>query len=119
MDYNMEVISSAAKQIAEMFKSILMSQQQSRPGVYTIAQIENLHAGSIATDRIAGVGQFLSAMQTTPESEIACTCGGTLRYQRMREATITSVFGKTSYLRAYYAGCCCQKGKSPLTSSLD
>ena len=32
MDYNTEVINSAATQLAEMFKSIVMSQQQSRQG---------------------------------------------------------------------------------------
>jgi hypothetical protein len=32
----------------------------------------------------------------------------------MREAKVISVFGKTSYKRAYYAGCTCGKGKSPL-----
>jgi len=79
MDYNMEVISSAAKQIAEMFKSILMSQQQSRPGVYTIAQIETYMREALRQIGLQALGQFLSAMQTTPESEIACTCGGTLR----------------------------------------
>jgi hypothetical protein len=114
MDYNTEVINSAATQIAEMFKSIVMSQQQSRQGVYTIAQIESYMREALRQIGLQALGKFLSAMQTTPDSEIACACGGTLRYQRMREATITSVFGKTSYIRAYYAGCGCQKGKSPL-----
>jgi hypothetical protein len=114
MDYNTEVISSAATQIAEMIKSIVMSQQQGGQGIITIAQIENLMREALRQIGLQGLGKFLSAMQTTPESEIPCACGGTLHYQRMREATITSVFGKTSYMRAYYAGCACQKGKSPL-----
>ena len=114
MDYNTEVINNAATQIAEMFKSIVMSQQPGRQGVYTIAQIETYMREALRQIGLQALGQFLSAMQTTPASEIPCACGGTLHYQRMREATITSVFGKTSYMRAYYAGCCCQKGKSPL-----
>jgi len=114
MDYNTEVINSAATQIAEMLKSIVMSQQQGSQDVMTIAQIENLMREALRQIGLQGLGKYLSAMQTTPESEIPCACGGTLHYQRMREAWIISVFGKTSYMRAYYAGCTCQKGKSPL-----
>jgi len=114
MDYNTEVISSAAIQIAEMFKSIVMSQQQGRQGVYTIAQIETSMREALRQIGLQALGQFLSAMQTTPDREIACACGGVLHYQRMREELIISVFGKTSYRRAYYAGCSCQQGKSPL-----
>lgn len=114
MDYNTEVIKSAATQIAEMFKSIVISQQQGGQGTLTIAQIETYLREVVRQIGIQALGQFLSAMQTTPASEIPCACGGTLHYQRMREATITSVFGKTSYTRAYYAGCSCQSGKAPL-----
>jgi hypothetical protein len=32
----------------------------------------------------------------------------------MREAMVISVFGKTIYERAYYAGCACKQGKAPL-----
>jgi hypothetical protein len=53
-------------------------------------------------------------MQTTPESEIDCPCGGKLHYQRRRTAQVISVFDRVSYTRAYYAGCICGKGKSPL-----
>ena len=60
------------------------------------------------------LSHFLSGMQTTPALEIPCRCGGSLHYQRIREASIISVFGKTSYTRAYYAGCACQKGQAPL-----
>jgi len=44
-------------------------------------------------------------------SKIECTCGGKLKYQRKRPATIWSVFGKVKYERAYYAGCRCGKGE--------
>jgi hypothetical protein len=43
-----------------------------------------------------------------------CACGGKLKYQRRREATIWSVFGKAVYQRAYYAGCTCGKGQAPV-----
>lgn len=32
-------------------------------------------------------------------SEIECTCGGKLKYQRLRAATLWSVFGKVKYKR--------------------
>jgi len=114
MDYNTEVINNAATQIAEMFKNIVISQQQGGQGVSTIAQIEICMREALRQIGIQALGQFLSSMQTTPASEIVCGCGGRLQYQRMREARIISVFGKTSYTRAYYAGCSCQKGKAPL-----
>jgi hypothetical protein len=60
------------------------------------------------------LGLLLSSMQPTPVSEIACKCGGTLKYQRIRPATVISVFGKVTYERAYYAGCTCKEGKAPL-----
>ena len=97
-----------------MFKDIVISQQQGGQGTFSIAQIETHLREALRQIGLRALGQFLSAMQTTPAIEIPCACGGTLHYQRMREALIISVFGKTSYMRAYYAGCSCQKGKSPL-----
>jgi len=114
MDYNMENINGAATQIAEMFKSMLMNQPQEGQEPVTIAQIEMSMREALRQIGVQALGQFLSVMQTTPASEISCGCGGSLQYQRMREALIISVFGKTSYRRAYYAGCTCQKGRAPL-----
>jgi hypothetical protein len=114
MDYNTEVIISAAAQIAEMFKSMVMNQQQGGQGLPTIAQIETSMREALRQIGLQALGQFLSTMQTTPANELPCACGGNLHYQRKREAQIISVFGKTSYTRAYYAGCSCQQGKAPL-----
>jgi len=114
MDYNMEVINSVAKQLAEMLKEIVTCQQQQGQGSIPIAQIEAHLREVVRQIGMQALSHFLSAMQTTPALEIPCSCGGSLQYQRMREARIISVFGKTSYQRAYYAGCACQKGKAPL-----
>ena len=114
MDYNTEVINSAALQLAEMLKTIMLNQQQQGQGVLTIAQIEAQLREIVRQIGMQALSHFLSGMQTTPVLEIPCSCGGSLHYQRMREATIISVFGKTSYQRAYYAGCACQKGQAPL-----
>ena len=55
------------------------------------------------------IGIFLSELQQTPESEIACECGGRQHYQRMRPTVTTTVFGKVEYIPAYYAGCWWEK----------
>ncbi len=60
--------------------------------------------------------QFLENGEDELETEIKCSCGGQLQYQRRRAATIWSVFGKVVYKRAYYAGCDCQKGQAPVNS---
>jgi hypothetical protein len=59
-------------------------------------------------------GQWLSSAQHTPEAEQACACGGKLHYQRLRPATVLSVFGRVTYTRAYYAGCVCGAGAAPV-----
>lgn len=56
----------------------------------------------------------LSQAEGVVEQEIPCQCGGTLHYQRRREAKIESLFGWVPYQRSYYAGCKCGQGKAPL-----
>ena len=100
-----------AQQLAEMFKSAVIAQQESDGSSPMIIRIE---AEMRAALRQAGVGFILSSMQITSEKEIACSCGETLHYQRMREAMVISVFGRTFYMRTYYAGCPFKQGKVPL-----
>jgi hypothetical protein len=116
MDYNTEMIESIAQQLAEMLKQAVNAQQMAGQKTQPIAQIEADMREVMGQIGNQALGMFLSSMQTTPASEISCKCGGILHYQRMREATVISVFGKTSYERAYYAGCTCQKGKAPLAA---
>jgi hypothetical protein len=110
MKYNTETLNRAAEQLAEMFKVAISEGTKSA----TIADIEKGMREALRQIGIQALGQLLSSLQTTPESEIDCECGGTLKYQRMRTATVISVFGRVTYERAYYAGCKCGKGKSPL-----
>lgn len=114
MHYNTEMINQAAHQLADMFKATVHAQKQRSESIPTIAQIEADMREVLRQIGNQAVGLFLSGMQTTPVKEIACPCGGVLHYQRLREAKVISVFGKTSYMRAYYAGCACQKGQAPL-----
>jgi hypothetical protein len=114
MNYNTETINNAARQVAEMFKTAVIEQQAAGQGTSSIAQIETGMREVLRQIGIQALGIFLILMQKTPVSEIVCGCGGTLQYQRMRSATVISVFGKVTYERAYYAGCSCKKGKAPL-----
>lgn len=114
MNYNTETINQTAQHLAEMFKTAVLEQQIAGQGTPKIAQIETAMREALRQIGQQMLGAFLSSMQKTPMSEIACSCGGTLHYQRMRSATVISVFGKVNYERAYYAGCGCKKGKAPL-----
>jgi hypothetical protein len=97
-----------------MFKTVVTEQQKGGQTMPSIAQVETDMRKALRQIGLQALGMFLNSMQSTPASEIACECGGTLHYQRMREAMVISVFGKTVYERAYYAGCACKKGKAPL-----
>ena len=114
MNYNTEAINQIAQQLAEMFKSAVIAKQASDGSTPTIAQIEAEMREVLRQIGNQALGLFLSSMQTRPEKEIVCSCGGTLHYQRMRAAMVISVFGRTRYVRAYYAGCSCKEGKAPI-----
>jgi len=114
MNYSMETINSLAQQFAEMIKVAVMAQQKADEETPLIMQIENGMREALRQIGQQALGIFLSSMQTTPESEIACPCGGKLHYQRRRAVQVISVFDRVSYERAYYAGCQCKQGKAPL-----
>lgn len=114
MNYNTEKVKQVAEAMAEMFKSAVNEQNQSNGSRPTIAEIELGMRQAMREIGGQALGILLSSLQSTPPLEIACGCGGTLQYQRMRPATLVSVFGRIGYKRAYYAGCTCQQGKAPL-----
>jgi hypothetical protein len=90
------------------------TQTKTDSGEKQIAEIEKEFRELFRQIGGKALGFYLSSLQKTPENEIQCSCGGQLHYQRMREATVISVFGKVSYKRVYYAGCKCPKGQAPL-----
>lgn len=108
MNYNMEEIKGIAQQIAKLVEERMEQEEQ------TMAGIELAFREALRQIGAEALGLFLSGQQKTPENEIACKCGGTLYYQRMRPAVMTTVFGKVEYKRAYYAGCSCGEGIAPL-----
>jgi hypothetical protein len=112
MEYNTEEINEIAKQLVKLVGKNL--KRKEKAGQPTIADFEKEFRAVLRQIGMKALGLYLSGLQTTPGSEIRCSCGGRLHYQRMREAKIISVFGPVSYKRAYYAGCTCQKGKAPL-----
>ncbi len=114
MNYNMEMMNGIASQLAEMLKTAVQSANRAGGKAVGIAEIELTMREMLRQIGQQALGQLLSSLQSTPEREIVCGCGGTLHYQRMREAVVISVFDRVQYERAYYAGCTCQHGKAPL-----
>lgn len=115
MNYNTETISAIAEQVSSLLKMTLEQQQaQNESGSMNIAAVEMEMRKLLREVGAQALSQFLSSGSGTPVAELACECGGTLRYQRKRAAVITSVFGKVRYARAYYAGCVCGEGKAPV-----
>jgi hypothetical protein len=114
MKYSTEMIQKIAGQFAEMIKTAVKEETETGKGRPTIAEIERGMREGLRQIGQESLGMVLTGLQKTPENEIGCKCGGKLKYQRMREVEVISVFGKVSYERAYYAGCQCKKGKAPL-----
>ena len=114
MDYNTEMLTNLARQVAEVFKTQVAEHIQTGASSLTIADVETGLRELLRQVGGQALSLFLSSALGTPAAEIACDCGDTLHYQRRRPATITTVFGKITYERAYYAGCRCGQGKAPL-----
>jgi len=114
MNYNTEEIQRIAQEVAKLVEKNICQKQSKSQEVQTMAEFELAFRETLRQIGAEALGIFLSGLQQTPESEIACACGGKLHYQRMRPALTTTVFGKVEYGRAYYAGCSCGKGSAPL-----
>jgi len=112
MKYNTEQINGIAKSVVKLVEENLKQNEKTTGG--TLADFEKEFREVLRQIGAEAFGMLLSGLQTTPEDTIECECGGKLEYQRMRSATLISVFGKIVYKRAYYAGCNCKKGKAPI-----
>ena len=111
MEYNIEKINEIGKMLAAVVEEAVgqAGSENIRIGDVEMAMRENL----LAIGKSA-LKQFLENADSEPEAEIECVCGGKLKYQRRRAATIWSVFDKVVYKRAYYSGCTCQNGCAPI-----
>lgn len=111
MKYNIEKINQIGNLLAEVVEEALEMKGQEE---VLIGEIEMVLRESLLKTGNSALQCFLENADRKIEAEIECACGGRLKYQRRREATIWSVFDKVSYKRAYYAGCTCGKGCAPV-----
>lgn len=116
MNYNTELINGMAKQVANELKQALHSQNEENSA--NIQTVETVLRDFLRQVGQAALGQYLSDQPSIPGPTIPCACGGELTYQRKREASIVSVFGRVHYQRGYYAGCACGQGQAPLDTAL-
>jgi hypothetical protein len=113
MDDTTELIQALAQQVVTVVKQSL-GRVADPHAVTHLAWIETALRDMLRQIGAEALSQWLSAAPHTPEAERPCRCGGTLRYQRSRPATVLRVFGRGRYERAYYAGCACGTGCAPL-----
>lgn len=111
MKYNIEKIDRIAQQIAEMVKESI---EKEGPEKALIGDIEMAMREGLREIGQQALKCILENADGEVEAERECGCGGKLKYQRRRKATIWSVFGKVVYERAYYAGCSCGQGSAPV-----
>lgn len=111
MKYNIETINQIGKMLAEVVEEAI--QAEGREDIL-IGDVELAIRESLLKVGGQALKCFLETADGKAETEMACQCGGKLKYQRRREATIWSVFDKVVYRRAYYAACACGKGLAPV-----
>lgn len=116
MKYTTEMINQMAKQmVAGMEEAVRTEMKEKQPG---IQEIETMMREILQQVGQKALGEYLSRQASIPGPTIACECGGELTYQRKREASLLTVFGRVTYERGYYAGCECGKGQAPLDLAL-
>lgn len=113
MNYNIEKINEIGKQLAEVVEDAIKGEGQAE---VLIGDVEMVLRESLREVGRSALKSILENAAGEVETEIECACGGKLKYQRRRAATIWSVFGKVVYRRAYYAGCVCGQGQAPVDS---
>ena len=111
MKYNIEKINEIGKLLAEVVEEALNTEGAKE---VLIGDVEMAMRERLLEVGRSALKYFLENADEKAETEIECACGGKLKYQRRRDATIWSVFDKVVYKRAYYAGCTCGKGLAPV-----
>lgn len=114
MDYTTEMITAIAGQVVQVLQATLKTEGDNEG----IGAIETQLREILRQVGAAALGQYLSGRGDPVEPRMACTCGGEMVYQREREASLLSVFGRVQYRRSYYSGCGCGKGQAPLDQRL-
>src|SRR5512139_2210023 len=99
MNDNTEDIQRIAEEVAKLVQEGICQKQTESQGSQTMAEFELAFREVLRQIGAEALGIFLSGLQQTAESEMACECGGKRHYQRMRPAVTTTVFGKVTYRR--------------------
>jgi hypothetical protein len=94
MNYNMEDIQGIAQEVAKLVQAGMRQEQTESKEAQTMAEFEFAFREALRQIGAEALGIFLSELQQTSESEMACACGGRQHYQRMRPAVTITVFGK-------------------------
>ncbi len=113
MKYNTELIVKLGQQIVEEIKRAITEQSDGKTPL-SLQEIETEMRDLLRQVGAEALGQYLSSQSSVAGPRMACACGGELHYQRRREASLLSVFGRVSYRRGYYAGGACGHGRAPL-----
>jgi hypothetical protein len=113
MEFNIERLKPLAEEM-----TVIIRQELAEKENHTGRDIEQVLRERLQELGRQTFGLILSQADDVPERELECTCGGTLKYQRRREAQVLSLFGRVKYQRSYYAGCSCGKGRAPLDERL-
>jgi hypothetical protein len=113
MEFNIERLKPLAEEMTLIIRQELAEKER-----HTERDIEQAIRQQLQELGRQTFGLVLSQADDVPERELVCTCGGTLKYQRRREALVLSLFGWVKYQRSYYAGCSCGKGRAPLDERL-
>jgi hypothetical protein len=96
MDDTTELIQALAQEVVTIVQQSLGRVPDPRAAT-NLAWIETALRDVLRQVGAEALGQWLSSAQRTPEAERPCACGGALRYQRYRPATVLSVFGRVTY----------------------
>ena len=94
MKYNIEKINEIGKLLAEVVEEALKTEGKEDA---LIGDIEMALRESVLRIGNSALQCFLENADGEAEAEIECACGGKLKYQRRRGATIWSVFDKVVY----------------------
>ena len=93
MEYAPDLIAELAQQVTRVFKAAVEQRLASSPTPMTIADVETGLRGLLRAIGAQTLSLFLSSRAGTPVAEWRCACGGTLHYQRQREANGQSPSG--------------------------
>lgn len=109
--YNAETV----QEIARLLKKLV---EESLPAPQHIGEVEQTMREVMQQIGQQSLAMLLNEMGQPKAKKLRCACEGELTYQGQRPATIITVFGRVTYHRAYYSGCTCGKGQTPLDEHL-